>query len=104
MSQSALNVHLKNLKETGTLLVDRELVPDISEVKAKVFAFSTTQIAEKALHSKIYANVIMLGALTQITRVTSDEAMKQAIRDSVRANTVKVNLVAFEQGLRLQPS
>jgi 2-oxoglutarate ferredoxin oxidoreductase subunit gamma len=104
MSQSALNVHLKNLKETGTLLVDRELVPDISEVKAKVFAFSTTQIAEKVLHSKMYANVIMLGALTQITRVTSDEAMKQAIRDSVRANTVKVNLVAFEQGLRLRPS
>lgn len=104
MSQSALNIHLKDLKETGTLLVDRELASAIPEVEAKVFALSTTQRAEETLHSKIYANVIMLGALTQITRIISNGAMKQAIRDSVRANTVKANLLAFEQGLRLQPS
>ncbi len=104
MSQSALNVHLNDLKKAATLLVDRELVKDIPEVEAKIFQLPTTQTAEKALHSKIYANVIMLGALTQITRVVSDKAMKHAIRESVHANTVQANLQAFEEGMKLQPT
>lgn len=104
MSQRALNIHLKELKKAAALLVDRELVEDIPEIEAKVYRLPATQTAQSVLRSEVYANVVMLGALTQITKVVSNEAMEQAIRESVRASTVKANLLALKKGRQLQPT
>ncbi|MCW3985213.1 MAG: 2-oxoacid:acceptor oxidoreductase family protein [Candidatus Bathyarchaeota archaeon] len=101
MSQSAINAHIKDLKENATLLVDKDLVKQIPEIKAKVYNLPTTKVAETQLRSKMYANVVMLGALTEITKIVSKEAMKKAITTSVRADTTKTNLCAFEEGINL---
>jgi len=101
MSQSAINAHIKDLKENATLLVDKDLVNHIPEIKAKVYNLPTTKVAETQLRSKMYANVVMLGALTEITKIVSKEAMKKAITTIVRADTIKPNLCAFEEGINL---
>jgi len=101
MSQSAINAHIKDLKENATLLVDKDLVKQIPEIKAKVYNLPTTKVAETQLRSKMYANVVMLGALTEITKIVSKEAMKKAITTSVRTDTIKTNLCAFEEGINL---
>jgi 2-oxoglutarate ferredoxin oxidoreductase subunit gamma len=101
MSQNALDKHLDDLKENGILLVDRDRVKDIPKVKAKVFSIPATRIAETELNSRIYANAIMLGALTTITGVVSEEAVKKAIVDSVSEETKETNLEGFGKGLRL---
>lgn len=101
MSQSALDVHVKDLKENATLLVDKDLVEQIPEIKARVYKLSVTEIAKTQLKSKMYANVVMLGALTKITDIVSKEAMEKAITASVRADTAKTNLRAFEKGFNL---
>lgn len=101
MSQSAINAHIKDLKENATLLVDKNLVKQIPEIKAKVYNLPTTKVAETQLRSKMYANVVMLGALTEITKIVSKEAMKKAITTIVRADTIKPNLCAFEEGINL---
>ncbi len=102
MIQKALEVHIKDLKENATLLVDKDLVKRIPIFKAKVYELSTTKVAETQLKSKVYANVVMLGALTKITNIVSKEAMEEAIRASVRAETAKTNLDAFEKGFNLK--
>jgi 2-oxoglutarate ferredoxin oxidoreductase subunit gamma len=101
MSQSALDVHFKDLKKNAVLLVDKDLVERIPKIKSNIHRLPVTKIAETQLKSKMYANVIMLGALTKITRLVSKEAMEKAITTSVKADTAKINLCAFEIGLKL---
>jgi len=101
MSQTALDKHLKDLKETGVLLVDSSMVQKIPETKAKFFKIQASEIAEKTFGAKIYANMIMLGALTGLTKAVSKESMIKAIKETISAKTIKTNLNAFEKGLTL---
>lgn len=102
MSQNALDARIKDLKENATLLVDRDLVKKIPEVKAQVHKFPATKTSETQLKSKIYANVVILGALTKTTNIVSKEAVEKAITASVKPDTIKTNLRAFKAGLNLQ--
>jgi 2-oxoglutarate ferredoxin oxidoreductase subunit gamma len=99
MSQTALDKHLKDLKKDGVLLVDSSTVESIAETDAKVFKIPATEIAKKTFGASIYANMIMLGALTKITRMVSKEAMERAIKESVPEKTVEANVNAFKKGL-----
>jgi len=100
MSQSALDKHLKDLKENGTLLVDKDMVKQVPEIKANVFKIPATKIAETELGSRIYANAVMLGALTKITQMVSKEAVEKAIADSVPEETKGNNVDGFRRGYR----
>ncbi len=101
MSQTALGKHLKGLKEDGILFVDKDMVKEIPKLKAKIFWVSATNTAEAVLKRGIYANIIMLGALTKVTRVVSRKAMEKALRDSVSEEMLKENLRGFKLGLQL---
>jgi len=101
MSQNALDVNIKDLKRNATLLIDKGLVKQIPEVKAQIYKLAATKVAEAQLKSKMYANVVMLGALAKITKIVSREAMEKAITASVKANSLKTNLYAFEKGINL---
>ncbi len=98
MSQSALDTHIKDLKENAFLLVDDDFVRQIPKTKAHIYRLPTTTIAENQLRSKMYANVVMLGALTKMTSIVSKDSMKKAIEVSVGEKTAKTNLQAFEKG------
>lgn len=105
MSQSALDLYIKDLKENATLLVDEDLVKRIPEIKSEVYArayrIPATEVAETQVGSRIYANVVMLGALTKTTSLVSREAMEKAVKVSVRKDTAKANLKALETGFNL---
>ena len=99
MSQSALDKHLKDLKEGGILLADEDMVKKIPEIKAKIFKIPATKTAETELKSRIYANVVMLGALTKITGMMSKESTEKAILASVPEETKESNLKGFKKGI-----
>jgi len=101
MSQTALDKHLNNLRQDGILLVDKDMVADVPESKARIFWVPATSIAEAEFKRRIYANAVMLGALTKVTRVVSQTAMKNAIRDSIPEELLAENLRGFQLGLRL---
>jgi len=101
MSQSALDNYLRDLKKNGILLADEDTVKDVPSVKARVFRLPATRISESELKSKIFANVVMLGALTKKVEVVSEESMKRAIIESVSLETKKENIKAFTEGMRL---
>lgn len=101
MSQIALDKHLKDLKENGVLLVDRDMVQHVPSIKAKVFKIPATKTAETELKSSICANVIMLGALTTITGIVSKEAAEKAIIDSVSEEAKEDNLNGLKKGFEL---
>lgn len=100
MSQSALDKNIGDLKENGILIVDRGVVEKVlSNVKAKVFEIAATKTAETELKSKMYANVVMLGALVKTSKVVSEKAVEQAIADSVPEETKDKNIEGFRKGV-----
>jgi 2-oxoglutarate ferredoxin oxidoreductase subunit gamma len=101
MSQNAVEAHLKALKEKGVLIVDKDKVEHLPETKAKVFKIPATKTAAKLLKSRLYANVIMLGALTRITGIVKEEAVEKAITDSVPETAREANTRGFREGLKL---
>jgi 2-oxoglutarate ferredoxin oxidoreductase subunit gamma len=101
MSQEALNVLLKDLKESGTLIVDSTNVSVVPETKAKVRSIPITETARKAFGEAMYSNMVMLGALTKITGIVSKKSMEETIRENVSKKTVETNVAAFRKGLEL---
>ena len=99
MSQSALDSHLKDLKENGVLLVDEGMVKEAPSVKAKVLSVPATRISESELKSKTFANVVMLGALAKKVEVVSEKAMERSIIESVSEEAREENIRAFRKGM-----
>ena len=99
MSQEAAEKNIMDLKEDGMLLVDSSTVEKIPETKAETIRIPATQIAEKTTGEKLYANMVILGALTKMIKSIDEESMRKAIEEAVSKSVVALNLQAYEQGL-----
>ncbi|RLE15434.1 2-oxoacid:ferredoxin oxidoreductase subunit gamma, partial [Candidatus Aerophobetes bacterium] len=99
MSQEALDKHINSVKRGGVLIVDSDTVsriPERSEIE--VSKIPSTAIALEKLGRVIVANIIMLGALTNLTGIVSKESMEKAVKESVPRGTEEVNLRALKEG------
>jgi 2-oxoglutarate ferredoxin oxidoreductase subunit gamma len=101
MSQTALDKHLKDLKETGTLIVDTDTIKEVPSTSAKVFRVDAAKKAETELKSRMYANMVMLGAIVKITRLVTNSAVEKAIQETFSGEAAEKNITAFEAGLDL---
>ena len=101
MSQTALGMHLKNLKETGTLIVDTDTIKEVLSTSAKVFKVDATKKAEAELKSRMYANMVMLGAIVKITKLVTNSSVEKAIREMFSGEAAEKNITAFKVGLNL---
>jgi len=101
MSQEALDKHAKKMRTDGFLIVDSTHVGKIPDTRARVFQIPATETAERTFGSKMYANMLVLGALAKTTGVVSSGAIRRAIEDSVPREYVKMNLEAYEKGREL---
>jgi len=98
MSQEGYDVFEPELNEQGLLLIDEDLVkPKPVRGKIKTFIIPSTRLAEE-LGNRIFANVVMLGFFTAVTKLVSKEGMEKAVADSVPERFVKHNLRAFQKG------
>jgi 2-oxoglutarate ferredoxin oxidoreductase subunit gamma len=103
MSQEAVEKNIKDLKEDGILLVDSSTVKKIPKTKARIFKIPATEIAEKMFKAKIYVNIIMIGALTNITKIVNEKSLTRAIKETVSTEAININLRAYKKGLTLTP-
>ena len=101
MGQTALDKHLKDLKRDGILIVDEDMVKEAPSVQAKIFRVAATRVAETEFKSKMYANMVMLGAITKIAGTVTPTSVEKAIRDTFSAEVAKKNIAAFRAGLNL---
>jgi 2-oxoglutarate ferredoxin oxidoreductase subunit gamma len=101
MNQESLNVNLHHLKDDGLLIVDSTNVEEIPETRAKVYKVSITETCKKMFGEVTYANMIMLGVLTKLTKLVSGETVEKVIEEVVPSKTLSANLKAFEKGQEL---
>ena len=101
MSPEAIEKNVKALKEGGLLLIDGTTVKSVPKIKARIFKIPATEISEKVFGEKLYANIIMLGALTKITDIVSGKMLEKAIRDTVPEKAIAINIQAYKKGKAL---
>ena len=98
MSREAVEKNVKALKEGGLLLIDSTTVKSVPKIKAKIFKIPATETSEKVFGERLYANIIMLGALIRMTDMISEKALEKAIRDTVPEKAVAINIQAYKKG------
>ena len=101
MNQTALDKNKKDLKQNGIVVVEEDMVEVASDVEAQVFKIPATRTAETELKSKMYANVVMLGAIAKITGLVSSNAVEKAIAYSLPKQALENNINAFRVGYQI---
>ena len=101
MSQEALEKNVKDLKEGGSLLIDSTSVTGVPKTIAKIFEIPATEASKKAFGEKLYANMIMLGALIKITGIVDEESMEKAIGNTFQERIANINIEAYKKGKEL---
>jgi 2-oxoglutarate ferredoxin oxidoreductase subunit gamma len=98
MSQEAYTRFVPELKDTGILIVEEDLVR-LSGLKTgvRVYGVPATRLAEE-LGRRMVLNVVMVGFFGAITGLVKPEALRNAIADSVPPATKELNLKAFDKG------
>jgi 2-oxoglutarate ferredoxin oxidoreductase subunit gamma len=98
MSQEAYSKFAPELKEGGTLLIERDLVR-VTDLPAqtKIYSVPATRLAEE-LGKRMVLNIVMVGFFTAVTQLLEADAVRKAVADSVPASFKELNLKAFEKG------
>jgi 2-oxoglutarate ferredoxin oxidoreductase subunit gamma len=98
MSQEAYTRFAPQLKPSGILIAERELVRiDKVAHNDRVFAAPATRLAEE-LGRKVVLNIVMVGFFGAVTNLLEAEALRSAVADSVPPALQKLNLQAFDKG------
>jgi len=98
MSQEAYEKYEPNLRDDGTLIIDKDLVkPNPPRGKVKTYAVPATRFAEE-LGNRIIANLVMMGFFTAVTKISSSDSMKKALPGLVPDRFLKLNEKAFDKG------
>lgn len=98
MSQEAFTKFGRDVPKGSILIVDPDLVKiDDAPIGVQTYHIPATRFAEE-LGKKIIANIVMLGFFTAKSGAVSEESMKKAIESSVPADTLELNLRAFQKG------
>ncbi|MCP4728395.1 MAG: hypothetical protein GY863_25385, partial [bacterium] len=99
-SQPAYDIYCSHLSPDGILFVDEDMVKVNGEID-NVYKIPATDLAYKKMNRKIMANIIMLGYLTQKTKILTTESVEKSISNYVPGKTIEENLKAFRMGLDL---
>jgi len=97
MNQKSLDEFYPDLKPDGVLIVDSTFVSQVPTAKA--FQVPFTRIAREKLKREVVANIVALGALTQLSPIVSPKAMEQAVLARVPKGTEKFNRDALRAGI-----
>ncbi|HUL61037.1 MAG TPA: 2-oxoacid:acceptor oxidoreductase family protein [Anaeromyxobacteraceae bacterium] len=98
MSSDAFTKFSPELREDGILLYEEELVqPKGLPAGVKAFGIPATRFAEE-LGKKMVLNIVMVGFFTAVTGLVSEQAAREAVKDSVPPATVELNMKAFDKG------
>ncbi|NOZ87242.1 MAG: 2-oxoacid:ferredoxin oxidoreductase subunit gamma [Deltaproteobacteria bacterium] len=104
LTQESCDRYVQDLKPGGLLLVDRDEVNEIKaarEAEVKVVKIPIISTAKEKIGKALVANIVALGALVQITRVVTKDALKNAVLGRVPKGTEDLNLNALESGFEL---
>ena len=96
LSQEAYTKYRHHLKQGGILIADSSLVD--GELPEGACPLPFTLLSEKKLSRRVFANMVALGAISELTSYVSVPSIIESIRRNVPPGTAEMNLIAFEEG------
>ncbi len=97
MNQKSCDDFYPDLKPDGILIVDSTFVTQVPHPRA--FQIPFTRIARERLKREMVANIIALGALSQLAPIVSSKAVELAVLARVPKGTEKLNRAALRAGM-----
>lgn len=102
MSQRAYNKYCGEVREeSGCILYDQGLVTPKAKLKVKQLGVSATEVSVKKLKNRQVANIILLGAFVEATKIVSPGSIRKAITLHVNKRFRTLNLKALQIGREL---
>lgn len=97
MNQKSCDEFYPDLKPEGILIVDSTFVTQVPSPRAYQIPF--TRIARERFKREVVANIVALGALSQLSPVVSPKAIEEAVLKRVPKGTEKLNREALRAGI-----
>ncbi len=102
MSQEACKKYTSDLTENSIMIIDSLFVQNLPDKKYKrAFELPITQTAQTELGKALFANIVALGAIVQITGVVSIDSLIKAVLARVPKGTEEINQKAIQLGIDL---
>jgi 2-oxoglutarate ferredoxin oxidoreductase subunit gamma len=102
MSQPALDKYIEKVDPDKTnIIADTTLIRNVPRQLKRVFAVEATRIAEEELGHSLFANIVMLGALSAITGVVALSSLENTLEGNVPAKTLNKNRSALKKGFEV---
>lgn len=99
MSKEAMEKYLNKLKPNGILLYDSSILEKPKRKNINIYAIPATKIAFENLSTKAVANIVMLGALIQITNIVNKELVEKTIKEVFPEKFWEVDIKALNIGV-----
>ena len=97
MNQKSCDEFYPDLKPDGLLIVDSTFVTQLPT--PKVFQIPFTRMARETFKKEVVANIIALGALSQLSPIVTPKAIESAVLARVPRGTEKLNRDALRAGM-----
>ncbi len=101
MSQGAYQAYSKDVKQGGFIFYDNGFVTPEEGLTTKQRGVAATEMSIKKLKNKQVANIILLGAVVEITRIVSPKSIQKAIALHIGERFRSLNLKALRIGIEL---
>ena len=101
MSQNAYEQYIKDSKDSGLVIYDEQLVSPRATGGLRHIGIPATSTAINDLDSRQVANMVILGAAVEITKIIGRDALISAIEEDVPERFKALNLKAVDIGFKL---
>jgi len=99
MSQPAYDKYYERIDPDKTIVVaDTTLIEQVHNNIQKCYTVEATRIAEEELGRTLFANIVMLGALSAVTQVVDLEDLEKSLVGNVPDKTLEKNKQALRRG------
>ena len=101
LAQMAYNKFCSDLTDDAIILVDSNLVSNVTNNDHRVYRFPFVEAAKSELGNVVLSNIIALAVMVELTGVVSGEALWQAIQARVPRKYLDLNKRAMERGFEI---
>ncbi|HSQ89961.1 2-oxoacid:acceptor oxidoreductase family protein [Romboutsia sp.] len=100
LTQKSLNEYLKDIDKSGIIIADSSIGVECTE-NSNIYKLPIIDASKEVMGSKVGANMVALGVISQIIEDVDIENIKKSIIKRVPKGTEELNIAAFEKGIEL---
>jgi 2-oxoglutarate ferredoxin oxidoreductase subunit gamma len=100
LTQEALDRYYVDMSENSVIIVDEDAVTTLPVGSFKIYKLPIIRLAREQVGRALVANIVALGIIAGISKVVSQQALRDAIKARVPKGTEDINMKAFEVGLQ----